>query len=382
MRLRHHTTEDSIPEKRSPLSTPRPTLRPHLHLSTLLFILCIFSLPSAFAQHPTGPSAELPTTPTPQPPAPPSTGTITGTVTDRDGDFIPGATVTLTVEAQPPANEQQAISGGDGNFSFTNVAQGSFELTISAPGFTTQQTSGSLQAGQRAEIPQISMPAAVRIDVEVTASQRDIAQDQIAVQEKQRVFGLIPNFYVSYDRNPAPLVPKQKFELAWKISADPINFAMTGLIAGVQHSQNTFGGYGRGAQGYAKRYGAAYANDFIGTMISNAILPTVFKQDPRYFYKGTGSIGSRALYAIANAVICKGDNGHWQTNYSNIIGTFAAGSIANLYYPPADRDGAKLAFEETLVGLAAGAGSNLFQEFLIRRITPHAHHTIELRPKS
>lgn len=308
---------------------------------------------------------------------------VTGIITDQDGAIIPGATVTLTCEAPPPADQQQAVSSSDGSFSFANVDAGTFQLTITAPGFSTQQTSGSLQAGQRAEVPPIFMPAAAAINVEVTASQRDIAQDQITVQEKQRVFGVIPNFYVSYDRNPAPLVPKQKFALAWKISIDPVNLAMTGLIAGVQQSQNTFGGYGQGAQGYAKRYGATYANGFIGTMISNAILPTVFKQDPRYFYKGSGRIASRALYAVANAVICKGDNGRWQANYSNVVGTFAASGIANLYYPAADRDrdGVKLTFEEALLGLASGAAANLFQEFLIRRITPHAHHQIEIHPK-
>jgi hypothetical protein len=299
-------------------------------------------------------------------------------VTDRDGDFIPGATITLTREAPLPADQQEVTSGGDGSFSFANIDAGTYQLTITARGFTTQQTSGSIQAGQRAEVPQIFMPAAAAIDVEVTVSQRDIAQDQITVEEKQRVFGVIPNFYVSYEPHPAPLVPKQKFELAWKISVDPINFAMAGLIAGVQQSQNTFGGYGQGMQGYSKRYAASYGNAIIGTMITSAILPTIFKQDPRYFYKGKGHIATRALYAMAGAVICKGDNGRWQANYSNIVGTVVAGGISNLYYPPADRDGVRLAFKETFLGLAAGAGGNLFQEFLIRRITPHAHHSVEI----
>ena len=68
-------------------------------------------------------------------------------------------------------------------------------------------------------------------------------------------------------------------------------------------------------------------------MIGGAILPSLFRQDPRYIYKGTGSIPSRALYAIANSVICRGDNRRWQPSYSGILGGLAAGGISNLYYP-------------------------------------------------
>ena len=102
----------------------------------------------------------------------------------------------------------------------------------------------------------------------------------------------------------------------------------------------------------AKRYGAGYADIVTGTFIGSAILPSLLKQDPRYFYKGTGSTRSRILYAIANSVICKGDNGRWQANYSSILGSLAAGGISNLYYPAQDRNGAGLTFENALSALA------------------------------
>jgi len=105
-----------------------------------------------------------------------------------------------------------------------------------------------------------------------------------------------------------------------------------------------------------------------------AILPTVFKQDPRYFYKGTGSKKSRALYALANAVICKGDNGKWQPAYSSILGSIAAGGISNLYYAKVDRNGAELTFENALVGIGANAMTNLLQEFVVKKLTPHAQN--------
>jgi hypothetical protein len=106
------------------------------------------------------------------------------------------------------------------------------------------------------------------------------------------------------------------------------------------------------------------------TFIGGAILPSLLKQDPRYFYKGTGSKRSRLLYAIANSVICKGDNGHWQTNYSGILGGLAAGGISNLYYPSSDR-GAGLTFENAAIGIGATAAANILQEFVIRKLSSH-----------
>lgn len=150
---------------------------------------------------------------------------------------------------------------------------------------------------------------------------------------------------------------------------------MTGAVAGAEQAGNAFKGYGQGAQGYGKRFGAYYADNFTGNMIGGAILPSVFKQDPRYFYKGTGTITSRTLYAIANTVICKGDNGHWQPDYSGILGDLASGGISNLYYPPSNRSGVDQTFLTVLVVTGEGAVQNLFQEFVVRRrLTPHIPH--------
>ncbi len=206
--------------------------------------------------------------------------------------------------------------------------------------------------------------------VRVVLPRKEEAEAEIKQEEKQRVLGVVPNFYVSYIPDAAPLSSKQKFELGWKSTFDPVNFAIIGGIAGIQQASNSFSGYGQGAQGYGKRYGASYADFVAGNFISSAILPAILKQDPRYFYKGSGSKRSRLLYAVANAVICKGDNGRWQANYSNIFGNLAAGGISDLYYPAEDR-GVGLTFENALVGIGATAAANVLQEFLIRKLTPH-----------
>ena len=149
-----------------------------------------------------------------------------------------------------------------------------------------------------------------------------------------------------------------------------MTFGITGAVAGIQQANNQFSMYGQGAQGYAKRYGASYADVVTSTFIGGAILPSLLKQDPRYFYKGTGSKRSRILYAIANSVICKGDNGHWQACYSTLIGGIAAGGISNLYYPANDR-GAGLVFENEAIGIAGTAAANILQEFVIRKLSTH-----------
>jgi hypothetical protein len=289
-----------------------------------------------------------------------------------------------TPPAPHPTDDPDArivTSGSDGHFSFTNITPGSFNLSILAAGFATRQTSIVLHSGETYEAPPISLPAASSIEVQAV-SQYQEAEEQIKAEEKQNVLGFIPNFYVSYVPNPVPLAAKQKFELAWKTTINPTSFAFTGVIAGIQQSQNSFSGYGQGVQGYAKRYGASYATFFNATMIGNAILPALLKQDPRYFYKGTGTTKSRVLYALATSVICKGDNGHWQPNYSGILGSLAAGGISNLYYPAANRDGVSLTFENALIGVAATGIGNLFQEFVILKLTPHVIHPAYTTPSS
>jgi hypothetical protein len=309
-----------------------------------------------------------------------SSGTIGGTVVDQNGNAVVSARVTLSHDGQ--TEEQQAVSDTNGHFFFPDVTPGPFQLTVNAEGFAAQTEPGTLPAGEPFEMPDISLSVApTTTDVRVgSATKSELAEVQIKVEEKQRVLGFIPNFYVSYDRNPLSLTAKQKFELAWKSSVDPFSFAISGAIAGAEQAENEFSAYGQGAQGYAKRYGASYSNGFIGTMVGGAILPSLFKQDPRYFYKGTGTTRSRIWYALANAVICKGDNGRWQANYSGILGSLAAGGISNLYYPANDRNGVALTFENTLIGIASTGAANLFQEFLVRRLTPHASDPQSIKP--
>jgi hypothetical protein len=305
-------------------------------------------------------------------------GTISGTVVDRTGAVVAGARVKLSREEQPLS--QDVVSDGDGQFSFAGIAPGPFQVTITSAGFATQTSTGTLHSGENCIVPPIALVvASAATEVQVTMSRAELAEAEIKDEEKQRVLGVIPNFYVTYNPAAVPLKPKQKFELAWKATVDPVNFGLTGAIAGIQQAANSFSGYGQGAQGYGKRYGASYADLVTSTFIGSAILPSLLKQDPRYFYKGSGSRRSRFLYAIANSVICKGDNGHWQANYSGLLGSLAAGGISNLYYPATDRD-ATVTIENTLIGIGTTAANNLLQEFVMRKLTHNAPNYAPAKP--
>jgi carboxypeptidase family protein len=295
-----------------------------------------------------------------------STGIISGTIVDRTGAAVPDAQVTLTRDDH---SRQEAAADGDGQFFFANIAPGPFQLTVTAAGFASQTSSGILHAGENYTMPPIAMTVA-SLMTEILVSPAEEAKVELKAEEQQRVLGVIPNFYVTYVAEAAPLSSKQKFQLAWKTTIDPVTLAVTGATAGLEQATDFHSGYGQGAQGYGKRFGASYADNVIGTFIGGAILPSLLKQDPRYFYKGTGTVRSRILYSIATAVICKGDNGRWQANYSNIAGNFAASGIANAYYPASDR-GAALTLESALIGIGATGAADFLEEFVVPKLTPN-----------
>ena len=298
---------------------------------------------------------------------------LSGTLVDAHGKVVPLALVTLK---QAGRADRQTVSDDSGHFVFAGNEQGSFQLQVDALGFAAKSVTGQLRESDALVLPDLFLSAAGTVtDVQVTVTRQELAEEQIKEEEKQRVFGAVPNFYVSYDHGALPLVPRQKWELVWKSSIDPFTLLATGVAAGIEQGTNAYSGYGQGAQGYAKRYAAGYGDGVINGVLSAGVLPILFKQDPRYFWKGTGTAESRALYAIANSVICKGDNGHWEVDYSGLLGGLAAGGISNLYYPASDRNGAGLTFENFAVGVGTGALANLFQEFLVKKLTPHSRHS-------
>jgi hypothetical protein len=301
-----------------------------------------------------------------------SFGTINGTVVDETGAAVAGANVSLWRDDATAAVE--VSSGADGRFSYSGVPAGPFRLTVTSPGFATQTLSGVLKPGDVSNLPPVRLTLSLgNVDVDVTVSRVELAEQQIREQTQQRLLGVLPNFRVSYRADAVPLTGRQKFKLTWKSVTDPTRLVSAAVVAGIQQARNDFSGFGSGADGYAKRYAAFYGTAFTATMVSNALLPALFKQDPRYFYNGTGSRKSRVAYALSRAVVRKADSGRWQPDYSRILGNLASGALSNVYYPAEDRRSARLTFENAAIGIGGAAVGNLFQEFLLRKLTTHAH---------
>jgi hypothetical protein len=301
------------------------------------------------------------------PSAPSALAKVHGVVQDADGDEIPRAQVTLSRDG---VADRVLLSDEDGEFTL-DVPPGAYSLQVSAKGFSPVTLPVTVTPGQQLELP----PVLLRVgeeDSEVNAiSQVEMAEQQIHQEEQQRLFGVLPNYFIAYDPNTVPLTSRQKFELSIKATVDPTSFAVAGGIAGVYQVRNVFPTWGAGPGAYAKRYGAVYGNFFFGTMLGGWAMPSLLHQDPRYFYKGTGSVWHRTKYAVAMAVIAKGDNGKWQPAYATVLGELEAGAISNAYYPSLERDGAKLTFENAGLGLVGNAVGNLVQEFLLKHVTTH-----------
>jgi len=292
------------------------------------------------------------------------TATILGTVKDVNGGVAAYATVTLTSGTA----KYSATTSTNGFFSFS-VPAGTYALTVTAPGLVPWTTNVTVAAGEYHEISGIVLKVnAVVSTIHVTASEHELATQQVKMEEDQRLLGAIPNFYVSYLPNAAPMSTRQKYSMAWRFSIDPVNIIIAGLSAGVEQAEDTYPGYGQGMQGYGKRFGAALADNFTSNMLGGAVFPALLHQDPRFYYRATGSVAARARYAISTVFICRGDNGKWQPNYSFLAGDFASGAISNLYYPQQQR-GWSTTIDTSLLNVAWGAVGALAEEFVLKRFT-------------
>ena len=306
-------------------------------------------------------------------------GTITGTVLDQNRDVLEGARVTLT--GQSNSASRTVDSGTNGQFAFNGLPPDVYRLTVTAPGMSTFNSPRiSLQPGQAVIVPAVTLSVlGAKTSITVNETAKQLSEQQVDIAVEQRVAGIIPNFYSSYDWNAPPMLAKQKFQLSLRSIVDPVAWLSVAGVAGAEQYKNVFPAYGSGIEGYGKRYGAAFANHASGILLGRAVYPAIFHQDPRYFYKGKGSIASRALYAISASVIARGDDGRWKPNYSRVLGNFSAASISNLYYPASDR-GASLVLWNGLAGTGADAVSNLIREFLLKRITSHAPQSPNGKP--
>jgi len=252
------------------------------------------------------------------------------------------------------------VTRENGLFQFNDVKRGTpYQINISAKGFADWTSSAiTLDPGQFKIVTGIQLRIETeRTTVDVHYDPMHVATEQFKAEEKQRIFGIIPNFYVSFESDPAPLTAKMKFKLALKVSVDPVTAAGVFLVASAKQAGNS-PNFGQGWGAFGERAGVTAVDGFSDIMIGGAVLPSLLHQDPRYFYQGTGTTSSRVRHAMFSPFVAKGDNGKWQPNYSSVSGDLASSALADLYYPTSDR-GAGLVFGNFAIQTAERIGASL-----------------------
>ena len=215
-------------------------------------------------------------------------------------------------------------------------------------------------------VPEVETPSVTVYGSWTDAERREwehsVAEEELKAEEQQRILTVVPNFNTVISGRAMHLSNGQKLDLAVHNAVDPFNLVGAFVLAGASELGDTHRGYGWGPGGYFKRAGANLADVTDGTMLAGAVYPILLHQDPRFFRRGTGSIKSRVGYALTAPLICRGDNGQRQINYSNILGNFSAGAISNAYYPANDR-GVGLTLVNSSVVMLEGALGSVALEF-------------------
>jgi hypothetical protein len=303
----------------------------------------------------------------------PKSARLVGTVTDVNGDTVGNAKVVL--HSRDTGAGQTIVTSENGFFEFDQLSPATpYQISVSAKGFADWKSAAiTLDSGQFKILTGVQLHIATEMtQVRVPYDPIEVANEQLKVEEKQHVLGLIPNFYVTYERDPAPLTAKMKFQLALKVATDPVTAAGVALVSASKQAGNT-PNYGQGWGAYGERLGATAADGFTDIMIGGAILPSLLHQDPRYFYQGTGSTSSRLRHAMFSPFIARSDRGKWQPNYSSLGGDLAASGIANLYYPASNRRVGPM-FGNFAIGTAERIGADIAQEFLVGKLTKRGGH--------
>jgi hypothetical protein len=174
---------------------------------------------------------------------------------------------------------------------------------------------------------------------EANKNDKNKSQTEQSGTSKDRLFFALPNFLTVENAGQIPpLSSGEKFKVVARSSFDYVEFPWYGFLAGLSQAQNSEPGYGQGAAGYGKRYGAAFADGTIENFWTSAILPSALHQDPRFYQLGKGGFWHRTGYAMSRIFVTRSDSGHSQFNTSEIVGSaIAAGISTYSYHPHADK---------------------------------------------
>src|SRR5229473_61056 len=240
------------------------------------------------------------------------------------------------------------------------------------PDAPTPKQSDTPPSAEKAQVPQGSG----KNDKNTDAQGKD-GQGQTSGTSNDRLFFTLPNFLTLENANQVPpLTAGQKFKVVARSSFDYVQYPWYGFLAGISQAENSEPGYGQGAAGYGKRYGAALADGTIENFMTGAIFPSLLHQDPRFFQSGSGGFWRRTGYAMSRSLVTRTDSGGSQFNFSEIVGgALSAGISTYSYHPKADK---------TLLNTASVWGSQLGYDtitIVVKEFWPDIHRKLSHKPR-
>ena len=254
-------------------------------------------------------------------------GAALPTRADEETAAVPDQLAAQPAEQQ---DQQPSSTGQQGQQPSSNQQQGQQpDQSQQPPAQPSSQQSNGTPPAQSSSAPQNTQPGMTEKEKE------NVEHEKKTGTSKDRMFWIMPNFMSIEDVDTLPrLTAGQKFKAVGRGLVDPFEFFIIGIAAGLDQATNSNPTYGQGAQGYGKRYATDYADNAVENFMTGAVLPSVLRQDPRYYELGHGGFVRRTQHAISRLFITRTDSGGTQFNYSEVMGAGVAASISTYTYHP------------------------------------------------
>jgi hypothetical protein len=205
-------------------------------------------------------------------------------------------------------------------------------------------------------------PATNAVPAPVVGKGQEEVPGQPGVVQDKHAFGVLPNYRTAEGSVPySPITVKQKFTIANDDTLDGPSFALAAFFSGLGQIENSNASFGQGVKGYAHRYFTGLSDQILGNYLTEASLPSLLHQDPRYFRLGHGSILKRTAWAISRSFVARDDSGKWDFNYSEWLGNGIDASVGNLYYP--DNRGFVPTYQRMFTQVGTDSISQVMKEF-------------------
>jgi hypothetical protein len=209
----------------------------------------------------------------------------------------------------------------------------------------------------------VKLFAALLVAGSAFAQTADVDPAPALQPDENHILGVVPIYNTVETPKPFQrLSAGGKFQIAAQDSFDPYTWVITGLYAGAEQWNRQDKEFGQGAAGFAKRYGALFADQAISTYMTEAIIPVWLHEDPRFFRLGEGTFWKRTGYAMTRVLVTRTDQDRRRFNTSEIAGNMIGAAVGDLYHAPSER-GLGEVLERFAVSVISDSGFNVLKEF-------------------